>query len=57
MVFVLLEMKKGQLGFNQLAPWIIGVAVLVLIVVLYKSFSDKGTSIIDYLKNIWRFGS
>lgn len=48
--------KRGQLGFGELVPWIIGIGVLVLMIILYIAFNDKGTSIIDFLKNMWRFG-
>lgn len=50
-------MKKGQVGFNELIPWIIALGVFALIVGLYIAFNDKGTSIIDFLKGIRRFGS
>ncbi len=49
--------KRGQLGFGELVPWIIAIGVLVLMVILYAAFNDKGSSIIDFLKNMWRFGS
>jgi hypothetical protein len=48
--------KRGQIGFGQLTAWIIAVVVLVCVVILYIKFNSKGTSIITYLKNMWRFG-
>lgn len=50
-------MKKiGQIVFGQLVPWIIAAAVLVMLVILYIKSNDKGTSIVEFLKNMWRFG-
>ncbi|MEK6894618.1 MAG: hypothetical protein AABX10_04095 [Nanoarchaeota archaeon] len=49
--------KSGQIGINELLPWFLGLATLTVIVILYVKFSDKGSSIIESLKNLWRFGS
>jgi len=49
--------KKGQLVWDELIPWIIGIGVLVLGFVLYFILSGKGAGLIDYLKNIFRFGA
>ena len=48
--------KRGQLVWDNLIPWIIGVAVLVLMFVLYLILTEKGQSAINFLKNIFRFG-
>ncbi|MEK6924958.1 MAG: hypothetical protein AABW71_01830 [Nanoarchaeota archaeon] len=48
--------KRGQLGFSELVPWIIAIGALVLVIILYIAFNDKGSSIIESLKNMWRFG-
>jgi len=50
-------MKKGQVGFNELIPWIIALGVFALVIVLYVVFNNKGNGLIDFLKNMWRFGS
>lgn len=47
--------KKGQI-WETLIPWIIGIAFLVLIVIIYAIISGKGMSMIEYLKNLLRFG-
>lgn len=49
--------KKGELAFDTLIPWLIAAGILVLTVIIYLSLNDKGTSAINYLKNLWRFGS
>jgi hypothetical protein len=48
--------KKGDLEFDTLIPWMIGIGVLVLMGVLYFTISGKGSSAWDAIKNIWRFG-
>ncbi len=48
--------NRGQIGLNEIVPWLLGLAALAVVVILYIAFSDKGNSIIDSLKNIWRFG-
>lgn len=47
--------KRGQLIWQELAPWIIGIGVLVLSLILYMILTDKGTGLIGYLKNLFRF--
>lgn len=46
--------KKGQV-WETLIPWIIAVAFLVLMFVLYMILSGKGGGAIDYIKNLLRF--
>ncbi len=48
--------KRGELVWDELIPWIIGLVVLALIFVLYFTLSGKGQGIIDYLKSLFRFG-
>jgi hypothetical protein len=48
--------KKGQLEWDTLIPWIIGIAVLILAFVLYKIFYGKGVGALTFLKNLFRFG-
>jgi len=50
-----IKSKKGQI-WETLIPWIIAVAFLVLIVIAYAILSGKGTSMIEYLQNLLRFG-
>ncbi len=47
--------KRGQLVWQELAPWIIGVGVLVLVVILYLTLSEKGQGAIQFLKDSLRF--
>ena len=48
--------KKGELVFDELIPWIVALGVLILILILYFVLSGKGTSALEYFKNLWRFG-
>lgn len=47
--------KKGQI-WETLVPWIIGVAVLVIVLVIFTILSGKGQGAIEYFKNLVRFG-
>jgi len=47
--------KKGMI-WDTLLPWLIGVGVLILMFVAYFILTGKGNGIIDYIKNIFRFG-
>ena len=47
--------KKGQV-WDTLIPWVIAIAVLILMVILFVVLSGKGYSAIDYFKNLVRFG-
>ncbi|MDP4039383.1 MAG: hypothetical protein Q8P57_02280 [Candidatus Pacearchaeota archaeon] len=48
--------KKGELTFEVLIPWLIGIGVLILMIALYFILNGKGVSAADYFKNLWRFG-
>jgi len=47
--------KRGQM-WDTLVPWIIGLAVLVLIIFLFVIFKGKGEGAIEFFKNLMRFG-
>ena len=49
--------KKGDVEFDELIPWIIVIGVIVLMFILYLIFKDKGTNALDWLRQIWRFGT
>ena len=49
--------KRGQLVWDTMFPWIIGIVVLLLVGGLYFTLSGKGTSLIDYIKQVLRFGA
>lgn len=51
-----MKKKGGELAFDTLIPWLISLGVLIFTAILYFTLSDKGNSILDYLRNIWRFG-
>lgn len=48
-------MKKGQIVWDTLIPWIIAILVLGLTLVIYFLINDKGTGAIEYFKNLVRF--
>jgi hypothetical protein len=48
--------KRGAFELDQLAWWIIGIAVLVIVVVGIFILKGKGVSAMQYLNNIFRFG-
>lgn len=48
--------KKGELVFDEMIPWIIILGALALILVLYFVLGNKGSSLLDFFKQIGRFG-
>lgn len=58
MVFTWSFMKKGGMFvFDEVPAWIIALIVLGLMLFLYFILNQKQTGILDYLKNLWRYGS
>ena len=49
--------KKGAFEMDQLAWWIIGIAVLVVVIIGLFILKEKGVGAMQYLKNIFRFGA
>ena len=51
-------MKKDKRGltWQELAPWLIGVAVLVLVLVFAFLLKDQLLGMVDYIKNLFRGG-
>ena len=47
--------KKGQI-WETLIPWIIGIAALVLVAIVFVILSGKGQGAITFFKNLVRFG-
>lgn len=47
--------KRAQI-WQTLIPWIIGVAVLVLVATIFMILSGKGQGAIEFFKNLVRFG-
>ncbi len=48
--------KKGQLVWDQLIPWLIGLGVLILAIALIIILSGKGSNALEYFKTLFRFG-
>lgn len=48
--------KKGAMEMEQIAYWIIGFIVLVIVVAGYMILRGKGGGALDFVKNLFRFG-
>jgi len=48
--------KKGDIELDVLGWWILGFAVLLILAIGTWYFFGKGSSAIDYLKNLLRIG-
>lgn len=55
MVKKFLKKKKGM-ETEMMGWWIIGIAVLVIMIGGYFILREKGIDVIEYLKNLLRFG-
>jgi hypothetical protein len=49
-------MRKRGVVWESLVPWIIGVAILVVVVIVISILAGKGGSAIDFFNNLRRFG-
>lgn len=51
--------KRGKkaIELDMLAWWIIGLAILVIGIIAYMILTNKLTGGIDFIKNLFRFGS
>ena len=47
--------KKG-IELEALGWWIIGVAVLIIMVIGYIYLKGKGSSALDFIQNLFKFG-
>ncbi len=47
--------KRGDIELEQLAWWIIAIAVLILILIGYFILSGKAEGILGHIKNLFRF--
>lgn len=47
--------KRGLAGFDEIPGWVIALLVLILVFGLYFVFNQKGSGILDYLRNLWRY--
>jgi hypothetical protein len=50
------KIKKKAIELEMLGWWIIGLAVLVLIIIGIVILKGKGFAALDYIKNLFRFG-
>ena len=48
--------KRAQIAIDKIIGWSIAILVLVLIIALYFILKTKGINLLDYVKNIVRFG-
>ena len=48
--------KRAQLVWDNLIPWIIGIGVLVLGMIIYLVINGKMNSAAAFLKNLLKFG-
>lgn len=50
-----LKNKQGAIETEMLGWWIIGIAVLVILVIGLFILSGKGSNAIEYIKSMFRF--
>jgi hypothetical protein len=51
-----MKKRRGAFELDQLAWWIVGIAVLVIVIIGLFILKDKGVGAMQYLNNIFRFG-
>lgn len=49
--------KKGDMDVDTLLPWLIALGLLAVMIAGYLLFKNKGVDSIEFLKNLFRFGS
>ncbi len=50
-------LRKRGMVMETLGWWILALAALILVFILYMMISGKGQGAIEYFKTLWRFGS
>ena len=50
------RLKKGAIEFDTLAGFIIAIAVIILVTIIFFVLKDKGIGALEYIKNLFRFG-
>ena len=50
------RVDKRGIVWNEISWWIIGLAVLALIIVLIIIFKSSGSGLIDKISNLFKFG-
>ncbi|MBS3084158.1 hypothetical protein J4423_05110 [Candidatus Pacearchaeota archaeon] len=48
--------KKGQIEISHMADWIMVIGALILLVALIILAKEKGSGMLEFFKNLWRFG-
>ena len=48
--------KRGQVVWEDLLKWIVGIGILALVIGLFALLKVKGVDIFEQIKNIFRFG-
>jgi len=48
-------LKKGQLMWQELAPWLIGLGVLVLVLYFYYILKGKGEGALTFFRSLVKF--
>lgn len=53
-----MRLKRGKKGivWSEIAWWVIGLAVLAIVIVAVMIMRGRGTDLIEQIKNIFRFG-
>ena len=49
--------KKGEFALDQIGIWVIALAVLVIMAIGYFVLSGKGQGAIEYISQLFKFGS
>ena len=44
--------KRGDISWDEMIGWIIGIAVLVLILILFFILNGKGAAMLNYMKGL-----
>lgn len=52
----MMDMDKKGIVSEYVVYWIIGIALLILVLFIYGILHSKGISAIEYIKNLLRFG-
>ena len=53
---MMIQRKKGDVEWDHLIPWILGLLVLAVVIFLYFALSGRATGAVEFMKNFMRFG-
>lgn len=48
-------MKKGDIEFDTLIPWIIAAIILAVMIIGYIVLKSKGINALEFIENLFRF--